>query len=90
MKMMNWGGILIPLPMDLKNHVHIDSSCPSLKSPSTLKIYIYILRQKKNYENSNISPCKNIIFKISYFKNPCIKIDLLFPRGQNPLSYYTL
>ncbi len=26
-------------------------------------IKIYILRQKKNYENSNISPCKNIIFK---------------------------
>jgi hypothetical protein len=31
--------------------------------PFTLKISI--LRQKKNYENSNISPCKNIIF----FKN---------------------
>jgi hypothetical protein len=69
-----------------------------------------------NYENSNISPCKNRIFKksskrnqnpsryynsiitnlevstqakISSFKNPHIKIDLL-PRGQNPLSYYTL
>jgi hypothetical protein len=28
--------------------------------PITLKS---ILRQKKNYENSNISPCKNIIFK---------------------------
>jgi hypothetical protein len=39
--------------------------------PFTLK---RILRQKKNYENSNISPCKNIIF----FKNPHIKIDLLF------------
>jgi len=24
-----------------------------------------ILRQKKNYENSNISPCKNITFKKS-------------------------
>jgi hypothetical protein len=23
---------------------------------------ISILRQKKNYENSNVSPCKNIIF----------------------------
>ncbi len=76
-----------------------------------------ILRQKKNYGNSNISPCKNIIFKksskinqnpsryynsitnlqvstqakISSFKNPHVKIDLLLlPRGQNPLSYYTL
>jgi hypothetical protein len=28
-----------------------------------------ILRQKKNYGNSNISPCKNVIFK----KNPLIK-----------------
>jgi hypothetical protein len=28
--------------------------------PFTLKT---ILRQNKNYENSNISPCKNIIFK---------------------------
>jgi hypothetical protein len=28
--------------------------------PFTLKL---ILRQKKNYENSNISPCKYIIFK---------------------------
>jgi hypothetical protein len=29
-----------------------------------LAIYIKrVLRQKKNYGNSNISPCKNIIFK---------------------------
>jgi hypothetical protein len=28
--------------------------------PLTLKS---VLRQKKNYENSNISPCKNILFK---------------------------
>jgi hypothetical protein len=76
-----------------------------------------MLRQKKNYGNSNISPCKNIIFKkspernqnssryynsiinqsqvsrqakISAFKNPHIKIDLLLPRGQIPLSYYIL
>jgi len=32
----------------------------TLALPFTLKS---ILRQKKNYENSNISPCKNIIFK---------------------------
>ncbi len=74
-----------------------------------------ILRQTKNYENSNILPCRNIIFKKSskkhsnpsrYYnsitnlkfqhkpkyqlsKNPPILIHLL-PRGQNPLSYYTL
>jgi hypothetical protein len=34
------------------------------------------LRQKKNYENSNISPCKNIIFKKSPKSN------------QNPSRYY--
>jgi hypothetical protein len=34
--------------------------CHTVALPFTLK---FILRQKKNYENSNISPCKNIIFK---------------------------
>jgi hypothetical protein len=34
-------------------------------------IYILkgILRQKKNYENSNISPCKNVILKKSSKKS---------------------
>ncbi len=35
-----------------------------------------MLRQKKNYGNSNISPCKNIILKNSTKRN------------QNPLRYY--
>jgi hypothetical protein len=35
-----------------------------------------ILRQKKSYKNSNISPCKNIIFK-----KPS-------KRNQNPSRYY--
>jgi hypothetical protein len=34
--------------------------------PFTLKS---IARQKKNYGNSNISPCKNIIFKKSSKRN---------------------
>jgi hypothetical protein len=34
--------------------------------PLTLKS---VLRQKKNYGNSDISPCKNIIFQKSYKKN---------------------
>jgi hypothetical protein len=37
-----------------------------------LAIYIFlksILRQKKNYGNSNISPCKNIVFKKSSKKH---------------------
>jgi hypothetical protein len=41
--------------------------------PFTLKS---IFRQKKNYGNSNISPCKNIIFQ---------KIS---ERNQNPSRYY--
>ncbi len=87
-----------------KQGVHHTVAC----LPFTLES---ILMQKKNYENSNISPCKNIIFKkksskrnqdpsryhnsttnlkcqpkpkISSFKNPGIKIDLL-PKGQSPL-----
>ncbi len=36
-----------------------------------------ILRQKKNYKNSNISPCKNMIFKKKSSK-----------RNQNPSRYY--
>jgi hypothetical protein len=35
-----------------------------------------ILGKKKNYENSNISPCKNIIFKKSAKRN------------QNPSRHY--
>jgi predicted translin family RNA/ssDNA-binding protein len=43
--------------------------------PSALKS---ILRQKKNYANSNISPCKNIIFKKSS------------KRTQNPSRYNSI
>jgi hypothetical protein len=42
-------------------------------SPVTLKS---ILREKKNYGNSNISPCKNTIFQKSSGRN------------QNPSRYY--
>jgi hypothetical protein len=41
-----------------------------------LAIYIKMLRQKKNNGNSNISPCKNIIFEKSS------------KRDQNPSKYY--
>jgi hypothetical protein len=41
--------------------------CHTVALPFTLKI---ILRQKKNYGNSNISPCKNIIFKKILEKKP--------------------
>jgi len=39
----------------------------SMVLPFTLKS---ILRQRKNYGNSNISPCKNTIFKKSSKKKP--------------------
>jgi hypothetical protein len=49
------------------NHLQIEtrgvSHCVAL--PFTLRS---IFKQKKNYGNSNISPCKNIIFKISSWK----------------------
>jgi hypothetical protein len=43
---------------------YINKKIPQ-KTHRGLAIYIkkYLIRQKKNYENSNISPCKNIIFK---------------------------
>jgi hypothetical protein len=37
--------------------------CHTMALPFTLKS---ILGEKQNYENSNISPCKNRIFKKSY------------------------
>jgi len=40
------------------------------------------LKEKKNYGNSNISPCKNIIYKISPKRDPkCFKI--LYNSGTN-------
>jgi hypothetical protein len=47
--------------------------CYTRAWPFTLKS---LLRQKKNYPNSNISPCKNIIFQKSTKRN------------QNPSRYY--
>jgi hypothetical protein len=55
-------------------------------------------KKKSSKNNQNPSIYHNSITnlkvqhkaKLSCFKNPRIKIDLLLPRGQNPLSYYTL
>jgi hypothetical protein len=47
--------------------------CHTVALPFKLKC---ILRQKKNYGKSSISPCKNIIFKKSS------------ERSQNPSRYY--
>jgi hypothetical protein len=42
--------------------------------PFTLKM---ILQQKKNYGNSNISPCKNIILKNNPLKKTKIVQDII-------------
>jgi hypothetical protein len=113
------GGALIPvkaLALRLHRTRNKQGVCYAVAWPFTLKS---ILREEKNYGNSNISACKNMIFqksskrnqnpknpsyynsitnlefqhkpKMSSLRNPHIKIDLLLlPRGQNPLSYYTL
>jgi hypothetical protein len=43
-----------------KRKIHLQGVCHTMALPFTLK---NILRQKKNYGNSNISPCKNMMFK---------------------------
>jgi hypothetical protein len=50
----------------LKTILKKQGVCHIVALPFTLKC---ILRQMKNYENSNISPCKNIIFKKSSKRN---------------------
>jgi hypothetical protein len=55
------------------NYTKNKGVCDSVALPFTLES---ILRQKKNYGNSNISPCKKIIFKKSCKRN------------QNPSRYY--
>jgi hypothetical protein len=49
--------------------------CHTMALPFTLKSII--LRQKTNYGNSNISPCKNIIFKKNPLKETKILQDII-------------
>jgi hypothetical protein len=54
-----------------------------------------IIFKKSSKRNENPSRYYNSITnfkkaKISSFKNSHIKIDILIPRGQNPLRYYIL
>jgi hypothetical protein len=48
--------------------------------PFTLKS---ILRKKKNYENSDISPCKNIIFKKKSSERNPKSFKILYNSGTN-------
>ncbi len=61
------------LPITTTRNTGKTRVCHTVALPFTLKS---ILRRKKNYENSNISPLKNIIFKKSSKRN------------QNPARYY--
>jgi hypothetical protein len=61
------------LPITTTRNTGKTRVCHTVALPFTLKS---ILRRKKNYENSNISPLKNIIFKKSSKRN------------KNPARYY--
>jgi hypothetical protein len=62
------------------HHAKIQSSKNPLKETKVLQDII-TLQLISSFNTSQ---------NISSFKNPDIKIDLLLPRGQNLLSYYTL
>jgi hypothetical protein len=66
----NWKWILVTNPTMTKKFRSPSLRCVIMTLPFTWK---NILRQKKNYGNSNISPCNNIIFK----KNPLKETKLL-------------
>ncbi len=76
-----WASGTVYTTQDLKSpsvsalfHLHLKQGvCHTVALPFTWKS---ILMQKKNYGNSNIPPCKNIIFKKSSKRN------------QNPSRYY--
>jgi hypothetical protein len=59
--------------------------CHTVTLPFTLK---KILRQKKNYEISNISPCKNIIFKKTPLKLTKILQDIIITNLKFQKSSY--
>jgi hypothetical protein len=61
----------------IANRLRNKGVCHTMALLFSLAIYIKKYgKQKKNHENSNISPCKNSIFKKS------------FERNQNPSRYY--
>jgi hypothetical protein len=61
----------LPLWLEGEGKIYKQGVCHVVALPFTLKKSI--LRQKKNYGNSNISPCKNIVFQ----KNPLKETKIL-------------
>ncbi len=84
------------LPIYMKKYLKAKEELWKLKYLTMQK---YNLEKNPLKENQNPSSYYNSITNLKYqhkpklspFKNPHIKIDLLLPSmGQNPLSYYTL
>jgi hypothetical protein len=81
-------------PFTLKMYLKAKEELWKLKYFTMQKYNLPKILQKKpkSFKISNSLP--NLKFptqaKTSVFKNSHVKIDLLLPRGQNPLSYYTL
>jgi hypothetical protein len=66
----------LPLWLEVEGKINKQGVCHTVALPFTF--FKSILMQKKNYGNSNISPCKNIVFqkkkkpksfKLSYLYN---------------------
>jgi hypothetical protein len=75
-----------------KKYLKANEDSWKLKYFSMQKYIIFKKSSKRNQILQDIIITLSLTqAKISSFKNPHIKIDLLLlPRGQNPLSYYTL
>jgi len=67
-------GLLFMKNLNLKPNSMVLIKTRGAALPFTLKS---ILRQKKNYGNSNISPCKNIIFKKTPLQETKIIQDII-------------
>jgi hypothetical protein len=89
-------GHIVALPITFKSTLRKKKELWKLKYFAMQK---YNLQKNPLKENQNPSRYYNFVTsckfqkqaKIPSFQNPHIKIDLiLLPRGQNPLSYYTL
>jgi hypothetical protein len=83
------------LAIYIKTYLKAKEELWKLENISTCKNIIF---EKSSERNQNPSRYYNSITNLKFqhkpkyhlSKNPHIEIDLLLPRGQNPLSYYTL
>jgi hypothetical protein len=83
------------VPFTLKSILRIKKNYGNSNISSCKNIPIFKKSSKRKNPSRYYNSITNLKFqhkpKCHLFKNPHIKIDLLLsPRGQNPLSYYTL